>query len=205
MPAVYEPPYESPIEDLFALNIVKYLADDVVLTPQVEVNTICGRFVLDFVLWSPMVGRVGIECDGKEFHDGHRDEWRDAMILGGGLVDSIYRLRGSDIVYRLEDILYLIGINEDRIMSERGMMNLRCVASVEVKASEAHPAQERLHVVYEESAESSHHLLLEARRGAVPYGQRRFWQTAYDFALMGGGGELDALISRYSEAKSCNV
>lgn len=47
--------------------------------------------------------RIGIECDGKKFHNASRDEWRDAMILGGEHLDVIYRLRGSDINFYIED------------------------------------------------------------------------------------------------------
>ena len=45
----YLPPYESPLEDLFALNFDKYLAEGVTVTKQVEVKTFCGAYRLDFV------------------------------------------------------------------------------------------------------------------------------------------------------------
>jgi very-short-patch-repair endonuclease len=197
MSPVYEPPYDSPIEDLLALNIVKYLADGIVLTPQAEASTLCGRFILDFVLSSPEIGRIGIECDGKDFHDSSRDEWRDAMILGGGFVDSVYRIRGSDITHRLDDVLYLIGVFEAGVMSERGMINLRSLASVEAKAAAALSQEDRVHLAYADAPDNCYNLLLEVRRATVPAGQRRFWQTAYAFAQSVGGGELNAIIRKY--------
>lgn len=81
---IYQPPYDSPIEDAFAYYFVmKYAAEDVDLTTQVEASTICGKFRLDFVLCAREGFRAGVECDGKDFHNPSRDEWRDAMILGG--------------------------------------------------------------------------------------------------------------------------
>jgi hypothetical protein len=71
---IYNPPYDSPIEDRFAENLVKYLRDDVDLSTQVECKTICGDFHLDFLITSGNGAKVAIECDGKEFHDSYRDE-----------------------------------------------------------------------------------------------------------------------------------
>jgi len=76
---MYDPPYESPLEDLFAWNAVKYLGETVAFDKQVEVDTICGKFRLDFLAVSPE-SRVAFECDGVEYHEPRRDEWRDAMI-----------------------------------------------------------------------------------------------------------------------------
>ena len=36
MSAFYDPPYDSPIEDIFAWNTVKYLSEQTVLSKQVE-------------------------------------------------------------------------------------------------------------------------------------------------------------------------
>ncbi|OAZ99911.1 hypothetical protein ADS46_12540 [Halomonas sp. G11] len=41
-----------------------------------RLTPIYGRFILDFLVQDETGFRVGIECDGKEFHE----EWRDAMI-----------------------------------------------------------------------------------------------------------------------------
>lgn len=48
--ATYDPPYDSPIEDLFAINAIKYLAKDCKLDKQVDVPTAFGTFRLDFVI-----------------------------------------------------------------------------------------------------------------------------------------------------------
>ena len=85
---------ESPIESEFLGALRKYAAGGLQLETQVEVVTICGKFRLDLVAVFENGRRVAFECDGKEFHKPSRDEWRDAMILGKGFVDCIYRLRG---------------------------------------------------------------------------------------------------------------
>lgn len=67
MPATYSPPYDSPIEDSFALCYVKYAALDIDFIPQFEVNTLCGPFIVDFALIDQSGYRIGVECDGKDF------------------------------------------------------------------------------------------------------------------------------------------
>ncbi len=198
MPALYSPPYDSPIEDLFAYNAIKYLADDVELTTQVPINTICGRFVLDFVAVSPTAGKIAIECDGKEFHEESRDEWRDAMILGCGFVDVIYRLRGSDIHYHIEDLLYLISRRDPNVISERGAINLASLATAEAKSFIAKGQHNEIHCIQYSSADGEQgRLRMEVRRTAIPAGQRRFWQAAYAYAQSIGGGKLDDVIASY--------
>jgi hypothetical protein len=97
------------------------------------VVSFCRSFIVDFVLRDSSDYRVGVECDGKKFHDASRDEWRDAMIIGENHLDAIYRLRGSDINYYIEDVLYLIAELEPSLFSPRAASNLKVLASPEVK------------------------------------------------------------------------
>jgi hypothetical protein len=195
MPAHYLPPYDSPIEDKFAYFLTKYIAGDVKILPQFPAETICGRFVIDFVLISPEIGRVAIECDGREFHDDRRDEWRDAMILGHQIVDSVYRLRGSDINFYIEDVLFLLSRLEPGLMSARGSTNLNTLVSIDAKVFPATRDEDRIRIRYQEPEEGS--LLIEVRRFHVPEGQRRFWQAAFRFAKSVGGGQLETVMQRY--------
>lgn len=198
MPTIYSPSSESPIEELFAYNVAKYLADDVELVPQVSVQTICGRFVLDFVLRLPGVGQIGIECDGREFHDESRDEWRDAMILGGGFVDAIYRLRGCDIHYHIEDLLFFLSHLHPWVMSKRGARNLEILAASEAKLSLVEdPGKDIYRIRYQDDDGEQGSLRMEVRRTTIPLGQRRFWQSAYRYAQSIGGGVLDDVIASY--------
>ena len=125
-------PLESPLEELFAFNLEKYLDSSINLQNQIEVETICGNFRIDFVAYSK-IKRIAFECDGADYHNVARDEWRDAMILGAKAVDVIYRLRGSDLTYHIEDCLYLISKWEPEIFSQRGKINLEILASKKKK------------------------------------------------------------------------
>lgn len=194
----YDPPYDSPIEDEFVLRYVKYAGVDVRMQRQVEVNTLCGRFVLDFVLTGPSGHRIGIECDGKAFHDESRDEWRDAMIIGGGFVDEIYRIRGSDIVYNMDDVLYLLACFEPALFDPRARTNLGVIARQEVKEFDQDRELDRWHVHYvgdDGFVEGS--FLMEARRRVVPSRQPRFWLAAYQYAVSVCGGQLDEVMAAY--------
>lgn len=98
---------ESPIENLFIDAFEKYVSSRVEIYPQYEVHTPWGMFRLDFLI---QLGekKIAIECDGKDFHDQCRDEWRDALILGSKQVDSIYRFRGKDLFWNVNDCVHLI-------------------------------------------------------------------------------------------------
>jgi len=112
---------ESPLESRFALSLIRRLHPNAHLESQVSVDTICGRFRLDFVVTRR--GRmVAVECDGKDYHDEGRDEWRDAMVLGAEAVDVIYRFRGSDLTYHLNDCLFLISQWEPDLVSPAGFL-----------------------------------------------------------------------------------
>lgn len=127
----YEPPYDSPIEDIFAWELVKFLPEDADLRPQVKVETQCETYRIDFVCksggWT-----VGFECDGQGFHDEERDEWRDALIMGTGRVNAIYRIRGRSIFHQIGRALYLVSLYEDKIFSDRGCTNLKLLGNAEL-------------------------------------------------------------------------
>lgn len=194
MSALYRPPYDSPIEDRFAQYFCSYASSDVSFEPQVEVLTLCGRFIMDFVITDAKGTLIAIECDGKEFHNESRDEWRDAMILGSGHVDAIYRIRGADINYRVEDVMWILGSLEAGLFDSRAMAKLRTIASDEVIKSQFVKTDD-LHSV--RFVEEQGFLMIESRRKVVPLGQRRFWKTAYEYAVSLGGGPLDEIMKSY--------
>ena len=109
---------ESPLEELFIEQFEKYLSGKVDIISQYEVNTNAGKFRLDFVIESDKK-KIGIECDGKEFHNEWRDEWRDALILGSNQVDTIYRFRGKDLACFINDCIHIIYHYDKEIFNER--------------------------------------------------------------------------------------
>lgn len=201
MTITYLPPYESPIEESFARHFSEYASESISMTTQAHVNTICGLFILDFLITTSNGHRIGIECDGKEFHNESRDEWRDGMILGGAHVDTIYRLRGADIHYRIEDLLLVLCNLEPGLFNSRARARLRTLASDEALRMSAN-ADEDIYSAFITSEGGMGTLRIEARRRIIPLGQRRFWMTAYKFAVAHKGGNLDDLIATYRMDKS---
>jgi len=193
---IYNPPYDSPLEDDFAYHITKYLERTISLIPQYEVKTICGNFRLDFMV-DTLTGKIGFECDGKDFHDASRDEWRDAMILGSKCVDAIYRMRGQDLYYHINDILYFISRLDPELFSHRGQVNLQTLASDAVRTNSEEYSKCVAFIRYQEDEDQVPIDMIVSKRFIENDGGRQFLQTAYNFAQSVGGGNLDDVISKY--------
>ena len=129
----YDPPYDSPIEDIFAYTLLKYLDSATVLEKQVEVPTPVGHYRLDFVLKCDALS-IGLECDGEDYHDAFLDEWRDAMILGTNIVKDIIRFPGKAIHSRLSICLYRLADTYPIFFSKRGLANIQLLARAEAEA-----------------------------------------------------------------------
>jgi hypothetical protein len=116
---------DSPIEDQFLWEFRKVAHHEVAVGRQLEVKTDRGTFILDFVIEHlPDGKKMGIECDGRDFHTADRDSERDAAIIRTGVVNKIYRLRGRDIFCHVYELLDLLGWCEPWILSLRGKLNL---------------------------------------------------------------------------------
>lgn len=196
----YEPPYDSPIEDLFAVNAIKYLDPSVRLDKQVEAATPWGTFRIDFVL-SGNGPRVGVECDGREFHEEYRDEWRDALLLGTGAVDTIYHLRGADLTYHVEDLLYLMSRWDGHLFSERGKVVLGKLASEQVRPYGDGDWFSGTTVGYPPRPEDGVHgvtyIDVERRTTHIPPGKRQHWPYLYKRAQGYSCRTLDELIATH--------
>jgi hypothetical protein len=196
--SIYLPPYESPLEDLFAYNLDKYVAAQAKISKQKEVQTFCGDFRLDFVATSANGRSVGIECDGTEFHDESRDEWRDAMILGSIGLSAIYRFQGPALFYHMEDCLYVLSQWEPHIFSERGRINLKILAS-----DTARKAGESLYFTGEllryPPRDSSGPFFTRITRNVIeaPKDCHSFLKTILTYGKRSGLTNLDDIIARY--------
>jgi hypothetical protein len=174
----YNPPYDSPIEDEFALTYTKYINENVDFRAQEIVYTKCGQFRIDFIVELEDKRKIGIKCDGEEFHDKSRDEWRDAAILGDTDVYGMYRINGADIQYHLEDVLYILSIWEPQLFSERGRNILKRIASeVILKVKEFDTT---MLVVPFTSERGVYYLSLERRiKQYTKHIKTQFWAYAY--------------------------
>jgi hypothetical protein len=190
---LYQPPYDSPIEEIFAWHSTKYLRRDVAVDTQVGVDTRQGQFRMDFVLID-RDERVAVECDGHDFHDPFRDEFRDAILLGEGHIQTIYHFRGCDLTYYPEDCLWLMSIRDSNLFSKQGRLNL----------NQLH----KLGIVY--SLTSGESYILRGRVGEQPYFFWAFrrsiylksatpnwphWRTLFRLASKHPGYCLDELVS----------
>jgi len=200
-PPTYHPPYDSPIEDEFALQASKYFSENVDLSTQVEYKTICGKFRVDFLAISSCGIKTIIECDGKDYHDEHRDEWRDAMILGSNDVDEIYRIRGVDIVYHLEDVMFALSMWSPQLFDDRQKYNLRKIASEELEGRLV-SREDTIFSHYAKSKKGPNiqvRLFIEKRHKYIPDGKRQFWEAAFKFADSQSGGDLDTVIKKHAD------
>lgn len=110
---------ESPIEHDFLHCFYKVNAEDVSIESQVYCQTRAGSFRLDFVIAKGR-RRIGVECDGKNFHDKKRDRLRDDAVLETGFVDTIYRVPGRSLWFFTYEVLDLLQGAEPSLFSERG-------------------------------------------------------------------------------------
>ena len=114
---------ESPLEYELEWALTKYIPKGALITRQFKVPTYRGTFRVDLVIQTKQ-GLIGFECDGRDYHDWTRDIFRDAIILNYSKIESIYRIAGPDIYYRIATALYVIGRRVPSVFSEHGMKNL---------------------------------------------------------------------------------
>lgn len=184
----YEPPYAGALQDEFAWHLVKYLREDARLESEVAVERPGALFTLDFLVEAPAPGgtlrRVAFECGGaRTLRDSRRLLRRDATVLAAGAADAVYRLRGSDLLYHMEDVLYLVSQWEGdgpvgsaaSPFSERGRINLKTLASPQARALRLRPEQASVLVTYplalDDEAEAG-------GDGAFEAGERALWHAA---------------------------
>jgi hypothetical protein len=57
----------------------------------------------------------------------------DALLVGDGTADVVYRIREADLVHRLPDVLLVVARWEPELLSDRGRVNLDRLASPEAR------------------------------------------------------------------------
>lgn len=183
-----ESAYESPIERIFAWHAFKFLADDAELIPQVEVQTLCGRFRLDFVI-ERGGRRIGVECDGADFHDLARDEFRDAAILQARTVSAIYRFRGADLFHRADSCVFHLARQEPWAFDGRRFHVLQ-------RAAELDPSK------HPETGMAFMSLRFESQRHSL---DNRFLAGVVELIERRGGGPVSEIMDAWREVIRRNV
>lgn len=193
-PPEFTPPYDSPIEEIFAYDAIKRLSRGIDFEVQVVTPTPWGNFRLDFLLTTPDGKKIAVECDGHDFHDEWRDEWRDAAILGHTEIDVIYRFRGSDLFHRSNECLYLMSLLNPELFSERGLINLENLVSNHLKEVELDPLRDR-HVVTGKDRDT---YSITRRLRSLPHPRDQYWPELYTFAQSYGPGSLDEVKEAFT-------
>ena len=204
----YDPPYERPLEDEFAWQLVKYLEPITGLQYQVKVETPCANVWLDFVV-EHGARRIGFEISAlEEAADAEQERYRDALVIGSGALDVLYRFRGADLLYRPHDALLLAAQWDGAVFTERARINLNTLASPEARACRPRPYETVARVVYEAPegeiegeafawpeevpAELVVRRLSRAHPGA--------WMKDYDAALSHFGVTADAVSRQWAKS-----
>ena len=182
----FEPPYPGAVQEELAWHLVKVLREDASIRSEVEVEIPAGHdwprsgtgpafFTLDFVVEVPVgdqVRRVAFEAaGGRGLRDHDRRLRRDATLLAHGVVDTVYRLRGSDLLGRMDDVLYLASQWDADVFSERGRVNLATLASPEARQVTVRPEQPSILVPYAlaDASESPERHLWHVANGQAPH------------------------------------
>lgn len=190
---------ESPLEELFIENLEKYVSPFSLIHPQYQVQTIVGKFRLDFVVELKGI-KIGFECDGKEFHDEYRDEWRDGFILHNGDIDTIYRFRGKDLFTFINDCIYIIYKYDPFLFNDRFAHLYSRLISTEVAnyfeiCDDSYRNYENIMVHYPVNNFSGQKIgeieLMATRRNKNKFGH---WQELIKYGLDNPGLPLDQLI-----------
>jgi hypothetical protein len=110
---------ESLIETYFIEECLKHINRATMINGQVNFETSKGIKRIDFVLTNSQI-RMGIECDGSEFHDFESDLIRDYFLIKEKHLDCIFRFRGTDLYKYPEICLWFISHEYPEIFSKHG-------------------------------------------------------------------------------------
>ena len=167
----------------------KYLSSDVKVSKQVEVQTQHGQFRLDFVLYS-INEKIAVECDGRDFHDVFRDEFRDAILLGEEHISTIYHFRGCDLTYHPDDCIWLMSFIDSGFFSKRGHIHLNQLRNINLNGI-SHMVE-----LGNFTSGGDDDYFFHAFRRTI-HDKRGFWRTLYAFACEHPGFTLDELLTMY--------
>jgi hypothetical protein len=189
---------ESPIEDVFAYDLYKYVHRHG-LESQRTVETRHGRLRFDFYVEADS-HRVVFECDGRKWHDPFRDEWRDALVLGYDLADTVYRMPGKSIWWSNEFCLYAASVLDPKVFTSRGRDSLRGLTCPVQGIPESQSVEDIKIVVPDETElggrEGKTVQLTRRCRRASKCKQKPRWVEFYEFAAT-RNGRLDSIIDEW--------
>lgn len=200
---------ESPLEEIFLQQFEKFVNDRFEIIPQYEIRNSAGIFRLDFLLKSTDY-MVGIELDGKEFHDEWKDEWRDAIMLGNEQVDCIYRFRGKDVTTYIHECIFAMFVNDHKLFDSRYTQVSKSLVDIEIFSN---PETQFSHLedcmIYsiptiDEFGEITgrYHDIRVVRR--CRNNSSQYWKILFEFSQNYPGKNIDELIKIRNSNRSGN-
>ena len=191
--------FNSPIENKFYAYFSKFINKENVLMSQYRIDSPVGFFLIDFVICHQNYGFVGFECDGKDFHDEDRDEWRDAAILGFSNIDTIFRIRGCDIKYNIYDVLYVIYSHIPKAFSKIGKSCILKNASYSALKTYVDRNKTRFYIEYNDESKGAW-LMLRLRSKKSHITSQQMWMKYFEHLKKEKYENLDNAISSFRKS-----
>lgn len=144
----YDPPYESALDDNLARYLVAYLSPAASLVYKSRIWTPWTECRFDFLV---DLGTRRVAIDYTDTPQNVRTalvEDNDALALGSGNVDVIFRIRQEDLLERAFDVLYLMAKWDPAMFTPYGRRVFADRASAEVLSVEPGAADELAMVHY---------------------------------------------------------
>jgi hypothetical protein len=109
---------ELPVQSasVFIRKLKRYLLPEAIFGEGIEIPTLAGNFQVDNLV-EVNGRRIAVEYKESDTYDAKTDEWRDALLLGSGNIDDVYRFVGPDMVEFQDDCIYFISRFEPDIFN----------------------------------------------------------------------------------------
>lgn len=163
---LYDPPYESELDDALARNLVAYLVPAAGLEYKAEIQTVHSVSRFDFLI---DLGTRRIAIDYTDTPDNLETalvEDNDALVLGSDLVDGVFRIRRSDLERNLYDCLHLICKWEPNLFTPYGHRVFASHASDEARGVYPEPEASLAWVYYRQRSPKWLSLVIDDTVGA---------------------------------------
>ncbi len=186
----------NPLELMFINALKIHLSDQTKISFQHEVNTLAGKFSLDFILTAGNK-KIAFACLGQDRDQEWRDIWIDALILGSGEIDTIYRLNNINLKEYLHDCIYMIYHHDKKFFNESYVFHNVQLTSKELKTHLPLLSRAERLVIYfnatnmNSTAVIDSYTLMERRN---KHGKASHWNVLFDIAKNNPGLNLDQLM-----------
>ena len=150
----YDPPYDNALDDALAQHLVAYLTPAATLDYKASVWTPWMQCRFDFLI-DVGTRRIAIDyTDTPEHMLTALVEDNDALAMGYGGVDAIFRVRAEDLEIRLFDVLHLIARWDPSLFTPYGRRIFAQRAGAAARAAEPDVTDDLVVVSYENGAAS---------------------------------------------------